>query len=157
MVSSGSTVGSGGEFLRVRHDVAVEQTKVRSAYAAWAWLWVTMTTVVPALAMSVSMPMTASPLTVSRLPVGSSARIGFGAATKRARRDTLLLAAGQLLRQMTRAVRQSDPLQRLGDTAFTFGGADAAIDQRDLDIFGDGEFVDQIEALEDKTDMGPAQ
>ena len=54
-------------------------------------------------------------------------------------------------------MRQPDPLQRRRDPPLAVGRADAAIDQRDLDILLDRQLVDQIEALEHEADMGTAQ
>ncbi len=52
---------------------------------------------------------TSSPVALSRLPVGSSAISSFGLARERARdRDALLLAAGELLRIVRRALGEPD-------------------------------------------------
>ena len=117
-----------------------------------------MTTVVPALAMSVSMPMTASPLAVSRLPVGSSARISFGSATRARATATRCCwppesCCGRWRARCGRPTRS----QRRRDPPLALGRTDAAIDQRDFDILLDGELVDQVEALEHEADVGAAQ
>ena len=75
--------------------------------------------------------MTASPLAVSRLPVGSSARISLARRDQRARyRDALLLAAGKLLREMAGAMRQPDPLQCRLDAPLAFSRTDASMERK---------------------------
>lgn len=54
---------------------------MRDANPASCWLCVTMTIVVPSLFSSFSKFITSCPFLLSRLPVGSSARISFGLAT----------------------------------------------------------------------------
>ena len=104
-----------------------------------------------------SKPITASPFAVSRLPVGSSARISLRVGDQGAGDgDALLLAAGKLLRPVAGAVADADPLQRLGDALLPLAAV-LAIEQRHLDILLHGQIVDQVEALEDEADMVAAQ
>src|SRR5438105_2488764 len=54
-------------------------------------------------------------------------------------------------------MRQADPLQGRGDSPLALRGANPAINQRNIDIFLDGQFINEIEALEHKTDMSTSQ
>src|SRR6266436_3159119 len=69
----------------------------------------------------------------------------------------LLLPAGELLRQMARAMGNPHAFEGFGNPALAFTGGNAPVNQRDLDILGDVEIVDEIEALEDKADHASAQ
>ena len=70
--------------------------------------------------------------------------------------DALLLAAGELLGHVFGAVGEADALEHLGDAAFALGGGDLAVDQSHLDVLGDVEVVDEVEALEDEADADVA-
>ena len=67
--------------------------------------------------------------------------------------DALLLAAGQLLRHVPGAMGDLDPLQCLAGALLAFARRNIlVVEQRQLDIFGDIQFVDQVEALEHEPD-----
>ncbi len=71
--------------------------------------------------------------------------------------NALLLAAGKLVRQMPAAVAHADPLECLRRAALALGRRHvAAISKRQLDVLEDGEIADEVEALEDKTDLAVA-
>src|SRR6266581_2775299 len=77
-----------------------------------------------------------------------------GFTSERARdRDTLLLSTAELTRQMFGPMAHPDPLQRLRNRALAIARAHPAIGQRQLHIFVNGEIADQIEALENETDL----
>ena len=78
-------------------------------------------------------------------------------AGERARdRDALLLTAGELARQMFGAMPHADALERFVDESFAFARAHAAIGQRQLDVFVNGQVADEIEALENEADFAIA-
>ena len=54
---------------------------------------------------------------------------------------------------MPRAMPHAHPLQRRLDAGPAFAAGEAAVEERDLDILGHGQVVDQIEALEDEADV----
>src|SRR5580693_8402418 len=58
---------------------------------------------------------------------------------------------------MARAMGNPYTFESLGDSALAFTAGDPPIDERDLDILGDIEIVDQIEALEDKANCAATQ
>ena len=66
--------------------------------------------------------------------------------------DTLLLTAGQLLREMLRTVTDRHPVHRFFDTAFPFVGRNSHIQKRQFDVLIDIQFFYQVEALEHKAD-----
>ena len=70
--------------------------------------------------------------------------------------DALLLAAGELARQMLRAMRHADALERRLDALLALGRAHAAVGERQLDVLEDGEIADQVEALKDEPDLAVA-
>ena len=79
---------------------------------ASASLWVTSTSVRPSPCSSSSRSAISSPVAVSRLPVGSSARSRRGSRHQRARDGRALrLAARELGRPVVRAVGEADPLE----------------------------------------------
>ena len=45
------------------------------------------------------------------------------------------------------------PLENLVHPLFAFGGGDAEIEEGEFDVLVDGEFVDQVETLEDESDV----
>ena len=78
-------------------------------------------------------------------------------ARERARdRDALLLAAGELARQMFRAMRHADALERFVHECFALARAHAAIGQRQFDVLVNGQVADEVEALENETDLAIA-
>ena len=62
-------------------DGAVAQHHVRSKYPWISWLCVTMTIVMPSVLSSANSSMISTVVSVSRAPVGSSARISGGSLT----------------------------------------------------------------------------
>src|SRR5207248_11634205 len=75
-------------------------------------------------------------------------------ARKRARdRDALLLTTRELTRQVFRAMRHPNAIERLRDQRLAIGCARSAIRQRQLNIFINGEVADQIKALENETNL----
>jgi hypothetical protein len=72
-------------------------------------------------------------------------RAGYG--------DPLLLPTGELTRHVFSAVRHTHPFERLGDPLPTLGRPHAAVGERQFDVLEDREIADQIEALEDETDL----
>src|SRR6185436_19710492 len=66
--------------------------------------------------------------------------------------DTLLLATGELLRQMARTMRDADSLQRFGYARTPLFCGHAAIEQCDLDVLLHRQVVDEIEALKYEAD-----
>src|ERR1700710_2216523 len=98
----------------------------RWAYSAWEWEWVTMTMVVPSSLSWLRSCITSSPLTESRLPVGSSARISLG--------------------HVAPPVGDLHPFQRfLGALLALAGGNVLVIEQRQLDILSHVQLVDPVE------------
>jgi hypothetical protein len=71
-------------------------------------------------------------------------------------RHALLLAAGQLRRQMPGPVAQPQLGQRLPGTFPARRGVDTERDQRGLDVFLGGQGGDEVEGLEDEADRGRA-
>ncbi len=67
--------------------------------------------------------------------------------------DALLLSAGQLSRHVLRSVRDAHTIHGFGDTLLAFAGRHVVIEQRQLDVLGDGQLVDQVEVLEDEADV----
>ena len=55
------------------------------------------------------------------------------------------------------AVRNIHAAQDLVDTTLALGRLDAHVDQRQLDVLEDIQFVDQVERLEDKPDIPLAE
>src|SRR5271155_1152360 len=70
--------------------------------------------------------------------------------------DTLLLTAGELRRVVPEAVGHADAFEGVLDLLLALGGARAAIGQRQLDVFVDGEVADEVERLEDEADFAVA-
>ena len=67
--------------------------------------------------------------------------------------DTLLLTAGKLLGIVFGAVVHANTFERVLRFLFAFGGTNAAIVERQLDVFVDSEIANQIKGLKDKTDF----
>ena len=75
-------------------------------------------------------------------------------AAERARhRHALLLTARKLRRIVLDAVRHSDALQCVVHPLLAFGRGHPAIGQRQLHVFVDGEIANQIERLENESDL----
>ncbi len=101
--------------------------------------------------------MTASPLRESRLPVGSSARRMAGLpARARATATRCCWPPESWLGQMLGAMGHADALERLGHACLALARAHPAIGQRQLDVLVDGQVADEVEALEDETDLAIA-
>ena len=93
----------------------------------------------------------ASPVALSRLPVGSSATRTLGFVIERAGdRDALHLAAGEFLRQMIGAAGETDAVED-GERGLPVGRP-AQEHQRQFDVLRDGERRDERELLEDETE-----
>src|SRR3546814_4168737 len=67
--------------------------------------------------------------------------------------DTLLLTAGKLARPVPGAVADADLVHHLVGAALALAGGDVVIQQRQLDILTDRQFVDEVEALEDEAEI----
>ena len=127
--------------------------KMRSAVWAMLWLWVIITMVCSYfLDASFSRAMTSLVFCVSRLPVGSSARIRAGTGNQgAANRDTLLLSAGKLAGQMVAPCGQAQHRQQFFQILFI--GLLVVQQHRENDILLHRQLRDQVEALEDKADI----
>ena len=68
-------------------------------------------------------------------------------------RNPLLLAARELARHMFGAMGNSHAFHDVRDTLPAFLRRHLVIEQRQLDVLGHAELVDEIEALEDETDV----
>ena len=68
-------------------------------------------------------------------------------------RDALLLATAQLAGQVAGPMAHPDLLQALRRPLPPFSRRHPAIDERQLDVLEDGEISDEVEALEDETDL----
>src|SRR6185295_1046057 len=67
--------------------------------------------------------------------------------------DALLLTAGQLAGEVLGAVRHADPLQRRFDALLALRRLHAAIRERQLDVLEYRQVANQVEALEDESDL----
>ena len=126
----------------------------RAACAAQLGSWVTMMMVVPASLTSCRRSM----ISLRRRRVEVAGRLVGedqpGAAGERAGdRDALLLAAGELRRQMVEARREADAADLLLDAPLPLRCAEAAVAQRHVDVVEHVEVGDQVEALEDEADL----
>ncbi len=89
------------------------------------------------------------PVRVSRLPVGSSARMTRGPFDRaRAMRDALLLAARQLLGQVVGAVSESDAGEEAQRAFFAAAARSAERRERGLDVLERGQRRHEVELLE---------
>src|SRR5436309_2402539 len=80
-----------------------------------------------------------------------------GSTGKRARdRDTLLLPTAELARQMFGPMAHPDAFERLCNCALAITRAHPALSQRQLHTFINGEIANQIETLENETDLAIA-
>ena len=104
-----------------------------------------------------SRSITASLFFESRFPVGSSASRIEGWPTKRARDgDALLLTAGKLRGIMLHPMSHAHAFENFLHALFSLGRGHAAIGERQLDVFEDGEVANQIERLENEADLAIA-
>ena len=91
---------------------------------------------------------------VSRLPVGSSANSTDGSVDNGpGDRDALHLSARQLRRCVRFPAGEPDRGERFARTLVPLARADAAIEQRELDVLERGRSVEQIEALKDEPEI----
>ena len=70
---------------------------------------------------------------------------------------TLLLAAAELLREVVGAVTDVHALEHGGDTLFALASPHVEVFEWQLDVLEDVEFVDEVEALEDESDIALAE
>ena len=70
--------------------------------------------------------------------------------------DTLLLTAGELRGIVAEAMSHADALERVLHFLLALAGASAAIGERQLDVFVDGEIADQVEGLKDEANLAIA-
>ena len=106
-----------------------------------------MTMVEPSAFSACSIFITSSPWAVSRLPVGSSARISFGAATRaRATATRCCWPPDNWRRAVLGAVGDAHLVHHLVDPGAPLARGDVVVEQRKLDILADGKLVDEIEA-----------
>ena len=94
------------------------------------------------------------PVFLSRLPVGSSARIA-GGFDRDGPRDgaALLLAAGELRGPVLHALAQTHALQRLARRRPPLRYAHALVDQGQFDIFERGELGQEVESLKNEANL----
>src|SRR4029078_2214320 len=71
-------------------------------------------------------------------------------------RDSLLLSTAELARQMFGTMAHPDAFECLCHRALAIARAHPAISQRQLHIFINGEIANQIETLENETDLAVA-
>src|SRR5436305_6910440 len=112
--------------------------------------------VAPTACNSFKSSITASPLRESRFPVGSSASKIAGLPASARDCDTLLLSTAELARQMFGPMAHPDAFERVCNCALAIARAHPAISQRQLHIFINGEISNQIETLENETDLAIA-
>src|SRR5690606_29659601 len=67
--------------------------------------------------------------------------------------NTLLLTTGKLLWEVITAVHNLNFLQYLFHAFLTFCGRDIGVDQRKFHVFKYGQFIDQVETLEYKSNI----
>ena len=125
----------------------------RSAYDAAVGSWVTITIVWPSSLTALRMNSRISaPARLSRLPVGSSAKMISGRRGQGAGHgDALLLAARQLARAVRQAVAQPDGVDHAVDPRLV--GLAAGEGDRERDVLVGVERRDQVEGLEDEADL----
>src|SRR5690554_566482 len=90
---------------------------------------------------------------LSRLPVGSSARTSAGLLTSARKRHALLLAAGQLLREMPGSMPHLHHFKRSADPLLPFFLCHPTINQGEFHIGVNAEFIDQIKVLKHKAEV----
>ena len=115
---------------------------------------VTWMIVVPASFNFVNSSMISRPWLECRLPVGSSARMSLRLGDHGARdADQLLLPAGELPRIEILLADHAEPVERVGDDRLALRLLHVPVRQRDVEVLGDGEIVDQVVLLEDEADV----
>ena len=117
-----------------------------------------MITVLPCSAASeTSSRAMASALTLSRLPVGSSARMSAGSfARARPTADALLLAAAQFFGTLVRLVRETDELEDATGAVAAFGFGAARHDHRQLEVLDGRDARNEIVELKHEADFAKA-
>src|SRR5262249_43822361 len=70
--------------------------------------------------------------------------------------NALLLTAGELAREVLRAMRHADPLQRRFDALLALRRLHTAISERQLAVLEHRQIANQVEALEDEPDLAVA-
>ena len=129
----------------------------RRAWWATSSSWV-MSTIVRPSALRWSNTANTSPVHFeSRLPVGSSASTSDGSRHERpGDGDALLLAAGELRRQVVDPIGEPDGTQRGFGPLALAAAAHPRVDERELDVGERGGAGDEVEALEDEADLAIA-
>ncbi len=154
--------GGGASGLRARsspvgRSLSIRPSRrrtIRRARRATSSSWVTMMIVLPAACSWSKTSRISSPVRVSRLPVGSSARRIDGIVDQGAGDgDALALPARELVGLVPHAVREPDLLDRLFGEPPALRRGDAGVDQRQLDVLENVGARDQVEGLEDESDL----
>src|SRR3954468_8908872 len=70
--------------------------------------------------------------------------------------DALLLTARELRRIMLHAMAHPHTLEGVGDALLALGRRHSTVGERKLDVLVHSEIVDQVERLEDETDLSVA-
>src|SRR5690349_12025324 len=71
--------------------------------------------------------------------------------------NELLLAAGELAREEVLLADDAEPVERVGDERLPLRLAHAAVLERDVEVLGDGEVVEEVVLLEDEADVAAAE
>ena len=126
----------------------------RFPYSAFRSLWVTWTIVVPPSFSFLKSSMISLPWLECRLPVGSSARIDFGIGHDSACDGyQLLLSARELVGIEILFSDDLESIQHVADDAVAFAFLDVAIGERDVEVFVNGERIQQMIALKDEAEV----
>src|SRR5215210_121368 len=67
--------------------------------------------------------------------------------------DALLLTTGELARQVFGSMRHADPFERRCDPLASFARRHSTVGERQLDILEDAQIANQVEALENESDL----
>ena len=144
-------VGRPARIGRVRHHPAAAQLDDPVGDAAISRLWVTIDAVAPRWACSWSSSRIWTPVWKSSSPgrlVGEQDRVAGGEGA--GDRHPLLLAAGELVREVVDAVAEPDALEHLAGGARALGaGGDVGAE---LDVLARGQRREQVEGLKDEAD-----
>jgi hypothetical protein len=92
-----------------------------------------------------------------RLPVGSSASRSEGRATRARDADELLLAAGQLAGKEVAFAHDVEAVEQVAHAALALALGDVAVGKRHLEVFVNGEVVEQVVALENEAEVRALQ
>ena len=140
---------------RVSSTITAVAESIARSRSATSGSWVISTTVRPS---ALSWPKIASTSALElrvevagRLVGQDERRVGDDAPRDR---DPLLLAAGELVREVVGRVSEPDRGQRRHRSVAALGPLDAAVDERQLDVRQRGGARDEVEALEDEADFG---